>query len=290
MFTNMYLNCVYLSLILFGNKQQWNDEDINLSKYNKYQVFKVNNKNVHDKCNNQGDRINMFIERSLKKLVDKLNMISDNTTGLEIDIKSRISLRHVNVLRHYLQQNNEHLNCHQLEEFEDTLDAVIDSLITSDSEISDNSVNTFTSNSLLIFGYFSVLLFTYYSVRHSINVFLRLTEYRNFFTKRVAIISTIFMVIFISVLIKWRQKYLIELSRKQCYVLSTPEECRNTVPSVTFMSWIRHYMYSYEEKRHNYYRSVTVDPFWEINPITVISELLAELVFTPLKTLGQYSG
>ncbi|CAG2103713.1 unnamed protein product, partial [Medioppia subpectinata] len=77
---------------------------------------------------------------------------------------------------------------------------------------------------------------------------------------------------------------------KQCYVLQTPDECLSRHHEMTFVSWIRQYMYSYEQRRHDYYRAVTVDPFWEINPLTVVSELLAELLFTPLKSLGHFLG
>ncbi|CAG2112188.1 unnamed protein product, partial [Medioppia subpectinata] len=77
---------------------------------------------------------------------------------------------------------------------------------------------------------------------------------------------------------------------KQCYVLQTPDECLSRHHEMTFVSWIRQYMYSYEQRRHDYYRAVTVDPFWEINPLTVVSELLAELFFTPLTSLGHFLG
>ncbi|CAG2182925.1 unnamed protein product, partial [Oppiella nova] len=174
---------------------------------------------------------------------------------------------------------------------------LIDSLVPVTSDYNHKSfaeyIINFVVNVLQLVFVLSALVSTVFAAKYLLKKWWRrplIPHFESIITRKSLCVTAVIGVIVVCIAWKWRQKYLIELSRKQCYVLQTPHECLNRHNELTFVSWIRHYMYSYEQRRHDYYRAVTVDPFWEINPLTVISELTAELVLTPLKSLGHFSG
>ena len=300
MFSYLYSNWIYFLLLLYSpkdNNKSFDDQisgDVQRSDFLRPKTS-FGRRSADNKCLD-ANRIQTFVKISVENLIQKLRTIVDNSTEPEVSIQSRISVRHLNILRQYLPQDYDYLNCEQLEEFEDSINEFIESLgtVSDDHKSGDNSyfvTSLLSINFLKAFLYLSSLLLSALLTKQLIDVLVRRRDlFPRLLCRKSLLILTLISLVLLSIVWKWRQKYLIELSRKQCYVLAAPEECLNRHSELSFVSWIRHYIYGYEQRRHDYYRAVTVDPFWEINPLTVISELLSDVVFTPLQPLGHNSG
>lgn len=109
------------------------------------------------------------------------------------------------------------------------------------------------------------------------------------FSPRKFLFSVLTILFLISIIWKWHQLYLIELAKKKSVEMSFPRE--SLFPcQFTLMNWVRTKLYSIESKREEYLRAVQVDPIWEVNPMTAVSELISEFVLIPLKPLGHGLG
>jgi hypothetical protein len=299
---SFYPNWIYFILLLYSPQQQNNNK-----QNQKYINFNNNNNNVYESNRNSliteskscENRINHFFMNSLQLLLNKLQIISNNSTQNQLLLKASISSRNLNILRHYLPEDYNQLNCEQLEEFEDTINELIDNIILINNNNNNNNYinydyiqNIFdlSFDSLKLLIYLSSILTLILLTKHLMKNYLTIFKLKNLFSHKLLLIIIILIIIIIAIVWKWRQLYLIELSRKQSHVINAPKECLNRCDKMTFISWFRHYLYSYESRRHDYYRAVTVDPFWEINPLTAMSELFSEFIFTPLKPLGNFLG
>jgi len=293
---SFYSNWIYLIILLYSPQQkvnQNNDKYINNDYKIDNNLIEISRNLCQTDPNSCDNRVNHFVISSLQLLLDKLQLISNKSSENVIQMRASISSRNLNILRQYLPKDYSCLNCEQLEEFEDTIKEFIDKIELIDDKYNRNSYQNIIGlcfNSFKILLYFTTFLISIFITNYLFKNFEIVFKAKNLLKFRTIVILIMVISLLIALVWKWRQLYLIELSRKQSLVINTPKECLNRCEKTTFSSWLRHYLYSYESKRHDYYRAVTVDPFWEVNPLIAISELLSELIFTPLKSFGNFLG
>ncbi|XP_076313702.1 uncharacterized protein LOC143226527 isoform X1 [Tachypleus tridentatus] len=108
------------------------------------------------------------------------------------------------------------------------------------------------------------------------------------------IVRSLAIIFIVSFCIDWIYLYKVQLAKKHASLShgSVPEECSTSDMTwwQSLKAWFKSGLTVEENPCEKYYKSILVDPFWEVTPLMALSESISKFVLHPAGLLGTHIG
>ncbi|XP_013791239.1 chloride channel CLIC-like protein 1 [Limulus polyphemus] len=224
----------------------------------------------------------VYLRRLVKKFVYKLKPFDlklKNSTDIQISLS--LSPKDIEAFDLFVAYPGKYIN-----ELDQTLSELISNSIVSEQYVIKESWLESLHRNIWLSEFTIPVLFFFGLVLLKVNF-----VYKSWFQVILRLLAIIFI---FSFGIEWINLYKIQLAKKHASLSSgsVPQECSPDDMDwwQSIKTWFKSGVMVEENLCEKYYKSIMVDPFWEVTPLMALSETIWKFVLHPAALLGTYVG